>query len=126
MRPRSVLIVDDSLLIRKTLCEAFTREGEFEICGEAENGRDAIEKARLLHPDLIVMDLSMPRLNGLEATRTLKRMMRTTPVILYSIYDVAAIRREAILAGADAVISKSESPAVLIEKARELVGRAAA
>jgi chemotaxis response regulator CheB len=51
---RSVLVVDDSPAIRKAVCELLTREGDFEVCGEAENGQDAIEKAQLLRPDLIV------------------------------------------------------------------------
>ena len=59
MPGRSVLVVDDNQLIRQALCELFTREGDFEICGEAENGQEAIEKAQLLHPDLIVTDLSI-------------------------------------------------------------------
>jgi chemotaxis response regulator CheB len=68
---RSVLIVDDSPVIRRTLCELFTREGDFEICGEAEDGREAIEKALKLHPALIVTDLSMPLMDGLAETRIL-------------------------------------------------------
>jgi chemotaxis response regulator CheB len=58
--------VDDNAFIRKALYEVFTREGDFDICGEAENGRDAIEKAKQLRPDLIVLDLSMPVMNGLD------------------------------------------------------------
>jgi DNA-binding NarL/FixJ family response regulator len=54
-----VLIVDDNALIRQALCELFKREADFEVCGEAENGQEAIEKAQQLRPDLIVMDLSM-------------------------------------------------------------------
>jgi DNA-binding NarL/FixJ family response regulator len=57
---KTVLIVDDNAFIRQALCELFTRETDFEICGEAENGKVAIEKAQELHPDLIVMDRSMP------------------------------------------------------------------
>jgi chemotaxis response regulator CheB len=58
---RSILIVDDNAFIRKALCEMFKREEDFDICGEAENGRDAIEKAKQLRPDLIVLDLSNPK-----------------------------------------------------------------
>jgi CheY-like chemotaxis protein len=72
---RSVLVVDDNPIVRRRLCELFTREGDFNICGEAENGREAIEKAQLLRPDLIVTDLSMPVMNGLEETRVLKKLM---------------------------------------------------
>ena len=72
MLGRSVLLVDDNAVVRKALCELFTREGDFEICGEAENGREAIEQARLLQPALIVTDLSMPLMDGLEETRILR------------------------------------------------------
>ena len=58
----------------------------FEVCGEAENGRVAIEKAQLLRPDLIVLDLSMPEMNGFEAARVLKRVMPTVPLIMYSAF----------------------------------------
>jgi chemotaxis response regulator CheB len=57
---KSVLIVDDNAFVRQALCEQFTREADFEICGEAENGKEAIYKAQELHPDLIVLDLCTP------------------------------------------------------------------
>ena len=61
---KTVLIVDDNALIRQALCEIFESEADFEVCGEGENGQEAIEEAQQLHPDLIVMDLSMPSRNG--------------------------------------------------------------
>ena len=70
-----MLIVDDNAFIRQSLCELFKREADFEVCGEAENGKNAIEKARELHPDLIVLDLSMPIMNGFAAARVLKRLL---------------------------------------------------
>ena len=72
---RTVLIADDNASVRQSLCELFTREGDFDVCGEAENGREAIDRAQQLHPDLIVMDLSMPVMNGLDAARVLRRLM---------------------------------------------------
>jgi YesN/AraC family two-component response regulator len=62
----SILIVDDSPTVRQALCELFTREKDFDVCGEAENGQEAIERAKQLGPDLIVTDLSMPIMSGLE------------------------------------------------------------
>lgn len=121
-----MLMVDDNPLIRRAVCEAFRRQGDFGGFDEAENGRDAIEKAQKLHPSLIIMDLSMPVLNGLEATRRLKQLMPTVPVILYSIHSVRSLEAEAIAAGAAAVISKSEPVAVLIQKARQLLEQRAA
>jgi DNA-binding NarL/FixJ family response regulator len=81
---RSVLVVDDSPAVRKAVCELLTRERKFEVCGEAENGSEAIEKAQRLRPALIVTDLSMPVMNGLEETRVLKKLMPALPVIIYT------------------------------------------
>jgi YesN/AraC family two-component response regulator len=63
----SILIADDNLFIRQGLCELFDQEADFVVCGDAENGKEAIEKAQDLHPDLILLDLSMPVMNGLDA-----------------------------------------------------------
>ena len=123
---RSVLIVDDNPAVRTILCELFTNEGDFEVCGEAENGREAIEKAELLQPALVVTDLSMPLMNGLEETRILKRLMPAVPVILYSAHIAAFVEKEAMAAGASAVVSKSDDVGVLIGKARELLDEIAA
>jgi DNA-binding NarL/FixJ family response regulator len=123
---RTVLVVDDNPIIRKVLCELFTREADFQICGEAENGKQAIEKALLLKPALIVIDLSMPELDGLEAIRTLKPLMPTVPFVLYTAHDVAAVRVEAVKAGAAEVISKSEVAQILIARARALTQEQAA
>jgi CheY-like chemotaxis protein len=81
--------------IRKALCEIFRREGDFDICGEAENGRDAIEKAKQLRPDLIVLDLSMPVMNGLDAARVLKRLMPGVPLITYSAFGDGYVEQQA-------------------------------
>ena len=117
---RSVLVVDDSPFIRHKICELFTRDGEFNVCGEAENGREALNKAKQLHPDLIVTDLSMPVMNGLEETRLLKRVMPDVPVIIYSSYIDLFVEKEARLSGASAAVSKSERITALLEIARGL------
>jgi DNA-binding NarL/FixJ family response regulator len=118
--------VDDNPAIRKIICELFTREGDFEVCGQAENGREAIEKAQLLRPALIVTDLSMPLMNGLEEARILKKLMPVVPIIIHSIHVDRFVEREALAAGASAVVSKSDDVAVLIGKARELLDEIAA
>ena len=74
---KAVLIADDNAFIRTALYEFFQREPDFIVCGVAENGREAIEEARRLHPDLIVLDMAMPVMNGLEAARWLKQIMAT-------------------------------------------------
>jgi DNA-binding NarL/FixJ family response regulator len=121
-----VLVVDDSPAIRAVVCELFTREGDFEVCAEAENGREAIEKAQLLYPDLIVTDLSMPLMDGIEETRILKQLMPRVPVIIFTAHEHQFIEKEALSAGASAVVLKSEAVAVLIGKARQLLDGIAA
>jgi len=117
----TILIVDDSLVVREALCELFALEEDFNVCGEAENGREAIAKAQDLHPDLILLDLSMPVMNGLDATRILKRVMPEVPVIMFSAYSDSPIEKEARSAGVSALVSKSENIAALLGKVRSLV-----
>jgi DNA-binding NarL/FixJ family response regulator len=124
--PKSVLIADDNGSIRQALCGLFKREADFEVCGEAENGKVAIEKAQELRPDLIVLDLSMPVMNGFEAARVLKRLMPTVPLIMYSAFGDKLAEKQAQLIGISEVVSKTEHAGVLIHKARGLLHSAAA
>jgi DNA-binding NarL/FixJ family response regulator len=96
------------------------------VCGEAENGQQAIEKAQELHPDLIVMDLSMPVMNGIAAARVLKALMPTVPLIIFSEYSDVFSKNEARSAGVSALVSKSEHVSVLLETLRRLCGPIAA
>jgi two-component system, chemotaxis family, chemotaxis protein CheY len=123
---KSVLIVDDNAFIRHALCELFKREADFEVCGEAENGKEGIEKAQELRPDLIVLDLSMPVMNGFDAARVLKRLMPTVLLIMYSALGDKLAGNQARLIGIAEVVSKSEHASVLIHKARGLLNSPAA
>jgi DNA-binding NarL/FixJ family response regulator len=123
---KTVLIVDDNATIRCALRELFNRVTGFKVCGEAENGREAIQKAEALHPDLIVLDFSMPVMNGLEAARILRQMTPSTPLMFYSLYLDESAEEEARSVGISAVVSKNENVMVLIDKARSLVHRGAA
>ncbi len=118
---KTVLIVDDNEIIRRGLRELFTAEPDFDMCGEAENGREAIEKAQELHPDLIVLDLSMPVMNGTDAARVLRNLRPTLPLIIFSEYSDALSEAEARSAGVSALVSKSEHVSVLVAKARALL-----
>ena len=122
---KSVLIVDDNRFIRRALCELFERESDFEVCGEAENGKEAIAEAQKLRPDLIVLDLSMPVMNGFDAARVLKRLMPTVLLIMYSAFGDKVAEYQARLIGISDVVSKSENASVLIHKARGLLYRSA-
>ena len=102
------------------------READFDICGQAENGRKAIDNANSLQPDLIVMDFSMPVLNGLEAVRLLKRQMPNVLLIIYTAHSGNIVETEARAAGAAATVSKSESVEVLVRTVRSLLDEIAA
>lgn len=122
----SVLIVDDNAFIRQALRRVFDFEADFEVCGEAENGREAIERAQELRPDLIVLDLSMPVMNGFDAARVLKRLLPAVPLIMYSAFGDKFAEYQARLIGISEVVSKSEHASVLIHKARGLLYSSAA
>jgi DNA-binding NarL/FixJ family response regulator len=123
---KTVLVVDDNAVIRRVLCQSLTAEGDFDVCGEAENGLQAIEKAQELRPDLIVMDLSMPVMNGIDAARTLKSLLPAVPLIIFSEYSDVFSENEARSAGVSALVSKSEHVSVLLDKMRRLCGQIAA
>ena len=115
---KSVLIVEDHALTRHALCSLFTSEEDFEVCGDAENGQEAVEMAQVLHPDLIVLDLSMPVMNGIDAACELKRLMPMVPIIVFSEYSAVFSEREARATGVAALVSKAEHLSVLLDKAR--------
>jgi two-component system, NarL family, nitrate/nitrite response regulator NarL len=117
---KNVLIVDDHAQIRRATRAIFEREPEFKVCGEAVNGRDAIDKARELRPDLIILDFSMPVMNGLEAARLLKKMLPEVPVIMLTAHQNAFSDLVAKAAGVSAVISK-ENSGDLVTQARALL-----
>jgi DNA-binding NarL/FixJ family response regulator len=123
---KTVLVVDDNAVIRRALCQSFTAEPDFDVCGEAENGLQAIEKAQELYPDLIVMDLSMPVMNGIDAARSLKSLLPSVPLVIFSEYSNVFSENEARSAGVSALVSKSEHISVLLDKMRRLCGRIAA
>ena len=125
MTAKTILIVDDNTYIRQALCEVFKRETDFRVCGEAENGKEAIAKAVELHPDLIVLDLAMPVMHGLDAARELKRLMPTVPLIMYSLFG-DALAEQARLIGISELVSKSQPIAILVSKARQLLYHEAA
>jgi CheY-like chemotaxis protein len=119
-RGRTVLVVDDVPLIRKAVARAFLSDG-FAICGEADNGRDAIELAKKLKPDLILLDLSMPKMNGLQAAPELRRLAPKTPIILLTLYASELANRPASELGVDFVVSKTEALPMLVQKAHEVM-----
>jgi DNA-binding NarL/FixJ family response regulator len=118
---KSILIVDDNKLVRSELRSFVERQTHFDVCGEAVNGQDAIQKTMTLHPDLIVMDLSMPVMNGLAAGTLLKVLVPEVPIVMYTVHDTAAMKIQALAAGVRAVIQKHDMDG-LAGQLRELLG----
>jgi CheY-like chemotaxis protein len=104
---RCILIVDDNVQLRRVIRVQLEAAG-LQVCGEAVDGLDAIEKARGLRPDLIVLDLSMPRMNGLEAARELTHILPRVPILLYTMHADVLRRGEMLPEGITAVVAKTE------------------
>jgi len=119
---KSILIADDSATIR-TLIRAFieNRAG-FEVCGEAVDGVDAIEKAKELKPNLIILDLAMPRMNGAAAASVLKRMIPDVPLILFTMYDEVMSQALSSAVQVDLVLSKPDGLHQMVTHAQDLLG----
>ena len=112
---KSVLLVDDSPSIRTVIRWHLESQAGLEVCGEASDGMEAVEKALVLSPDLIVMDFVMPRMNGLEAARELTRKTPRVPIILFTGDESAVTVSDAIQAGIWAIVSKREFHKLLPE-----------
>ena len=110
-----ILLVDDSPAVRTLTRRYLEVHPNLEICGEASDGIEAVEQALHLTPDLIVMDFSMPRRNGLEAARELKQKMPQVPIILFTGHESAVRVSEAMEAGISTIIAKCESRKLLLE-----------
>ena len=105
---KKILIADDNPYLRKALCRLFETHAFLEVCAEAVNGREAVEKAIAMKPDLIILDLSMPVMNGLEAARILNELMPEVPKILFTLHAQALMMADLKTAGIDRVVSKSD------------------
>jgi two-component system response regulator MprA len=121
--PKNVLIVDDNPEIRKLVRTYFDRETDFQICGEAVDGLDAIEKASALNPDLIILDESMPHMDGLHAARILHGADAAVPIILFTLHADTISAVEASDAGIALVVSKMRGMSVLVEQVGSLLLR---
>ena len=103
-----VLIVDDSSVIRRSLRVFIERNTEWQVCGEAENGKIAVQKVQELHPHLVILDLSMPVMNGLEAARQITRIAPTVAMVMFTMHVNPQLRSDAQAVGIQDVVSKSE------------------
>jgi CheY-like chemotaxis protein len=108
MIPKKILIADDDPRFRRVLRSFLESLTLFTVCGEAVNGLDAIEKAKTLKPNLILMDFLMPVMNGIEACPILKAMLPQVPIVIYTAHTSAMIEPHAQAVGVRAVIEKQD------------------
>jgi DNA-binding NarL/FixJ family response regulator len=106
-----LLIADDHEIVRMGLRLVLANQGSFEICGEAADGTDAIAKVRELAPDLVLLDLSMPTLNGFDTALEIRRISPSTKIVLFSVHEIPATAK---IIGADAFIPKGCSTEQLV------------
>lgn len=118
MTPLRIIIADDHGIFRQGVKTAIESQRSWELCGEADNGRAALELARKHKPEIAVLDISMAELNGLEVTRQLKTTSPKTKVLILTMHDSEALADEALLAGARGYLLKSDA-AELLPKAIE-------
>jgi DNA-binding NarL/FixJ family response regulator len=123
---KSILIVDDSHTIRQITRLFLESQPDLEVCGEAIDGVEAIEKAKELRPDLILLDLVMPRLNGVEAAMVLKAMMPGVPIVMFTLYKESLGSTLTSAIGIDAVLSKPDGGWKMIECVRKVLQAATA
>jgi DNA-binding NarL/FixJ family response regulator len=109
-----ILVADDHEVVRKGLIAILEQQPAWQVCGEACNGREAVEKAKQLMPDVMVMDVSMRGLNGLEATRKIVKANPATKVLILTLEDSSQLVRDVLDAGARGFLLKSDSGSELV------------
>ena len=113
-----VLVADDHAIVRQGLGQLLLSQSDVDVVGTAEDGQEALEKAQSLRPDVTVLDISMPRLNGLEAARLIKEAVPNTEIVILSIHDEEALVHEAFASGALGYVLKAEPTSDLIQAIR--------
>ena len=121
MKPIRVVLADDHTLVRRGLSALLTADGSISVVGEAEDGRELAKKARALQPDVALVDISMPLLNGLDAMLKIRRVSPQTRVIILSMFSDDAYIAAAWEHGAAGYVLKDEAPEQLIEAIRTVV-----
>ncbi|HEX2916832.1 MAG TPA: response regulator transcription factor [Chloroflexia bacterium] len=113
-----VLLADDHTILRQGIRMLLEAQPDIEVVGEATNGREAVEQARLLHPLVILMDISMPELNGLEATRLIKHEFPETQIVILTMHENEEYLVKILQAGATGYVLKQAADRELIEAVR--------
>lgn len=102
----NILIVDDSSMIRSSLRSWLAANSNCKVCGEAENGKEAVEKVGALHPDIVILDMQMPVMNGLDAARLISQLAPRTAMLMFTMHPSNELLKAARAAGIRDVVSK--------------------
>jgi DNA-binding NarL/FixJ family response regulator len=114
IRPARILIADDHELVRQGMRAILSHEPDWVVCGEAATGRQALAMALELQPDILILDLGLPEMNGLEVTRRVRRSLRV-PVLIVTVYEADQVVQEAIAAGASGYVLKADAGRTLAD-----------
>ena len=115
-----IMLADDYEVVRQGLRRILEFRKDWEICGEADDGRSAVEMAMKLKPDVVILDLLMPELNGLDATRQIRRALPPTEALIFTTREALELIRQALAAGARGYVLKSEPGQRIIEAVESL------
>lgn len=118
-----VLVADDAPTALNAICAYLELEGGFEIVGTASDGVNLLQQAELQKPDLVLVDLQMPRMNGLEVTQRLRAQHPHVAVIIFSEFEAAVLKTECVQRGADAFVQKGQMPEQLMREIARLFPR---
>jgi len=111
----NVLIADDHEVVRKGVCSILESRVDWRVCGEANNGEEAIKKARQLNPDLIILDVTMPVRDGFSTASEIRELMPKVPILMLSMHDGRSMVRAAQAAGAQGFVTKADVAGVLLK-----------
>jgi YesN/AraC family two-component response regulator len=118
-----VLVVDDSEIVRRGICQILKSQVDIEVVCEASDGVDAVRKALEHRPDIVLLDITMPVMNGFDAARRIKHELPSTLILIVSQFEAAAFAREAIAAGASGYVVKSNASIELIPTLRKTISQ---
>ncbi|MFL6304802.1 MAG: response regulator transcription factor [Candidatus Sulfotelmatobacter sp.] len=119
-RPLRVLVVDDNESVRRSICQILDSQTDIEVICQAVDGADALNQARQHHPDLVLLDITMPTMNGLDAARILKREFPAMHVVIVSQHDSRGFQWAALAAGASGYVVKSNAAQDLLPEVRRI------
>lgn len=120
--PKRVLIADDNKIVRRMLKLLLAKMPDVRLCAETSDGREAVEAARALRPDLLILDVRMPELNGVEVASILKKDLPDAKTLLFTMYGDLVGLKIAAVSGVDIVLPKVDGAAALVRAINNLVG----